>query len=86
MCMWLGWAGVGVGLWKGLGVGQGGGVWESTARVWGREGAVCSHLDPRIGTQHLLPVPTLLSPAVSQPEAAPEPVPRGLIPPALGAC
>lgn len=62
-----------------------GGAWESTARVWGREGAVCGHLDPRIGTQHLLPVPTLLSPAVSQPEAAPEPVPRGLISPALGA-
>lgn len=69
MCRWLGWGGVGVGLWKGLGMEQGGGSMESTARVWGREGAVCGHLDPRIGTQHLLPVPTLLSPAVSQSEA-----------------
>lgn len=28
-------------------------VWESTAGVGGREGAVCGHLDPCIGAQHL---------------------------------
>lgn len=56
--------GVGVGdfgkVWKSMGRGRGEGEWKTTARVRGREGAACGHLDSSVGTQRLLLVPTLL--------------------------
>lgn len=74
-----------VGLWKGLEVDRGGErLWESTARVWSSEGASCLW---SLGPFHRNSAPaSSASSTVSQPKAALEPVPRGLIFPASGAC